>query len=326
MKNFIILAILIFGTTILHANEPILSLLKGQYGYRSIPFGVEYRRSINGALPENTNPETAVLYSPNAMCRLFADGKGNYLYTIDREYPSGIKDKPFSRYIYFLSPNDTMKYTPERELIEILDNDFDKNRDPFIINYIMGFPSPGLGSNFVNINKILSSRENNISINKEKDGVIISLRIHNGNTPDNKYNRYYIYTLVLGNISGKLYPLKSDTRLLVVDENGKESLLPIMAEILYEDYIKVGKSDIYMPKRILVRRYEIITESTNEFKQKLFEQETIEITKIISDIDEIEKSMSLTIPESTILFDRKNGDMYSFPGIINSIKKSMDAK
>ena len=48
--------------------------------------------------------------------------------------------------------------------------------------------------------------------------------------------------------------------------------------------------------------------------------------KIISDIDEIEKSMSLTIPESTILFDRKNGDMYSFLGIINSIKKSMDAK
>ena len=81
-----------------------------------------------------------------------------------------------------------------------------------------------------------------------------------------------------------------------------------------------------MPKRILVRRYEIVTESTNEFKQKLFEQETIEITKIISDVNEIEKSMSLTIPESTILFDRKNGDMYSFPVIINSIKKSMDAK
>lgn len=299
MKNFIILAILIFGTTILLANESILSAVKGQYGYGSIPFGVEYRRSINGTLPENTNPKTAVLYSPNAMCKLFADGKGNYLYTIEREYHSGIKDKPFSRYIYFLSPNCSVKYTPERDLTEVLDNDFDKARDPFIINYITGFPSSGLGSDLININKMLLSNENNLSINKEKDRGIISLRIYDGKTPDGKYNKYYIYTLVLRKIFGNLYPLKSDTRLVVVDENGKENLLPIMAEILYEDYIKVGKSDIYIPKKILVHRYEIVAESTKKFKQKLFEQETVEITKIISDVNEIEKNMKLTIPEST---------------------------
>ena len=40
------------------ANESILSIIKRQYGYGSIPFGVEYRRSIDGTFPENTNPES----------------------------------------------------------------------------------------------------------------------------------------------------------------------------------------------------------------------------------------------------------------------------
>lgn len=309
------------------ANESILSIIKRQYGYGSIPFGVEYRRSIDGTFPENTNPDTAILYSPNAICKLFSDGKGNYLYAINREYPSGIKDKPFARYIYFISHDDTIKYTPERELVEIFDNKFDRNRDPFIINYIMGFPSTsGLGSNFININEMLSSNENNISISKESDRVIISLRMHNGKTTDGKYNKYYIFTLILGKISGGLYPLKSDTRLLVMDENGKESLLPIMAEILYKEYMKIGNSGIYIPKKIFIRRYEILTENTKEFKQKLFEQETIEITEIISDIDEVKKSIKLTIPESTALFGRKDGDMYNFSEIIDSLKENIDIK
>ena len=85
-------------------------------------------------------------------------------------------------------------------------------------------------------------------------------------------------------------------------------------------------SDIYIPKKIFIRRYEILRENTKEFKQKLFEQETIEITEIISDIDEVKKSMKLTIPESTALFGRKDGDMYNFSEIIDSLKENIDIK
>ena len=35
------------------ANESILSIIKRQYGYGSIPFGVEYRRNIDGTFPES---------------------------------------------------------------------------------------------------------------------------------------------------------------------------------------------------------------------------------------------------------------------------------
>lgn len=324
MKNIVCCVILMLNIGVLFANESILSTLSGQYGYTSIPFGLEYKRTIKGTFPENIDPKTAILYSPNAECRLFTDGEGNYLYTIDRKYPSAVKDKPFSKYIYFFSESGAIRYTPERKLIEILDDAFDKDRDPFIVNYIMGFPSSGIGSNFININEILRNDKKHMSIKSENDNIVITLRISDGIY--NNYRKYNVYSLILGKIFGNLYPLRSNTRLMFVDENNKETLSPVIFEVLYKNYTRIGDTNSYIPKNIDVFRYKIAPKGSNDFEQKLSEQETIEIIKIISESNEIKNNMKLIIPESTVLFDRENGDMYTFPGVINTLKGSMETK
>ncbi len=324
MKKIIYCVISIFYASVLFANEFILSTFSGEYGYASIPFGLEYKRTTKGTFPENVDPKTTILYSPNAECKLFTDGKGNYLYTIDRKYPSVVKDKPFSKYIYFFSGNDAIRYTPERKLIEILDDAFDKDRDPFIVNYIMGFPSSGVGGNFININEILRNDKKHISIKSENDNIVITLRVSDGIY--NNYRKYNLYTLVLGKIFGNLYPLKSNTRLMFVDENNKETLSPVIFETLYKNYTKIGNTNSYIPKNIDVFRYKIATKGGNDFEQKLSEQETIEITKIISEPKEIKKNIKLSISESAVLFDRESGDMYFSHEIINSLKKSTETK
>ena len=317
---------LLLFTSVSYAFESFFPVFNSRYGYDSIPFGIEYRRDISPSLPKDTDPATAILYTPNAKCKLFADGKGNFLYFVNREYPSGVDNVPFSEYIYSFSKNDAIKYTPARRLIEILDSDFDKNRDPFILNYITGFSSPGIGSNFVDINNIISSDKNNISIKKNENNAVISLRVYDGKAPGNA-DRYYLYTLEIGKISGKFYPLKSCTKLLVASEDNKETIFPAMSEITYEDYIKLGNQNIYMPQKIIVSRYKITaTPNDKEFKRELFERETIKITKVFSDSKSIEENMKLTIPESVMLFNKKDGNAYSFPGIIKMLKESMDAK
>lgn len=280
MKKLIYCVISIFYASVLFANESFLSTFSEEYGYASIPFGLEYRRTTKGTFPENVDPKTAILYSPNAECRLFADGKGNYLYTIDRKYPLEVKDKPFSKYICFFAGNGAIRYTPERKLIEILDDAFDKDRDPFIVNYITGFPSAGAGGNFININEILRNDKKHISIKSENDNVIITL---------NNYRKYNVYTLTLGKIFGNLYPLKSNTRLMFIDENNKETLSSVIFETLYKNYTKIGNTNSYIPRNIDVFRYKIAAKDFNDFEQKLCEQETIEITKIISEPYEIKK-------------------------------------
>jgi len=324
MKKLIYCVISIFYASVLFANESFLSTFSEEYGYASIPFGLEYRRTTKGTFPENVDPKTAILYSPNAECKLFADEKGNYLYTIDRKYPSEVKDKPFSKYTYFFSGNDTIRYTPERKLIEILDDAFDKDRDPFIVNYITGFPSAGAGGNFININEILRNDKRHISIKSENDNIIITLRVSDG--VYNNYRKYNVYTLVLGKIFGNLYPLRSNTRLMFIDENNKETLSPVIFETLYKNYTKIGNTNSYIPKNIDVFRYKIAAKDFNDFAQKLSEQETLEITKIISEPNEIEKNIKLIVLESVVLLDRKSGDMYSFPEIINNLKKSVESK
>ena len=94
MKKLIYCVISIFYASVLFANESILLTLSGQYGYPSIPFGLEYKKTTKGTFPENVDPKAAILYSPNAERKLFADGKGSYLYTIDRKYPAEIELYP----------------------------------------------------------------------------------------------------------------------------------------------------------------------------------------------------------------------------------------
>ena len=57
------------------ANNAIFELLQNKFGLANMPVGIEYERVVEGP---NIDAKKQVLYTPNAKCKVFTDGKGRF--------------------------------------------------------------------------------------------------------------------------------------------------------------------------------------------------------------------------------------------------------
>lgn len=307
----------------LFANEAVFELLQNKFGLANMPICIEYERVVEGA---DIDAKKQVLYTPNAKCKVFADGKGCFLYSINRLYPKNAKDASDSQYVYYISPSEKLRYIPNRDLVEFVDFDLNNGRDPFLFSYLSAFSdTQKMGVNFVDIkNLILNAGNSDISYTAKNGSAVLTIRKYKNKSPDKIFDVYDLYRLYLKEIFGKIYPVRATTSLLSIGKDKREIELPVISEILYSEYKQIEGANISIPHKIVVNLYAINKSANGDtYNAKLYASEIVRINKIITDKAVISKNMTLEIPESATVFDLKRNSVYQMSQLAKKLEKAL---
>lgn len=324
-KKFTISSVLFCALPLcnLFANEAVFELLQNKFGLANMPICIEYERVVEGA---DIDAKKQVLYTPNAKCKVFADGKGCFLYSINRLYPKNAKDASDSQYVYYISPSEKLRYTPNRDLVEFTDFDLNNGRDPFLFSYLSAFSdTQTMGVNFVDIkNLILNAGNSDISYTAKNGSAVLTIRKYKNKSPDKEFDVYALYRLYLKEIFGKIYPVRATTSLLGVGKDKREIEFPVISEILYNEYKQIEGANISIPHKIVVNLYAINKSANGDtYNAKLYASEIVRINKIITDRAVISKNMMLEIPESATVFDLKRNGVYQMSQLAKKLEKAL---
>ena len=279
LVSFYLLSLATFNFSMSFASEaPIWKFL--DIDKTNVVVFLEYfssNTSFSKEIPEN---DKGVKYRPDANFQYSASESGKVTLHVQRIIPDSVKDSRCREFVYLL--RDGNLALKRKDVSKLYFDSYKYNmEEPIFWKYLTHMPIyenhlfwPSISDFVQNPNLIDSVRISEIHADKN----IITFRTKKSKDDNGEYSG--TFSIELEKIGNDFYPINISCNKIYFSKDGQEHSGPNVVNIKYGEYVKLNNLDLYIPKKIESKRFDVTVNASYEFKQELRYAETVEVTTI----------------------------------------------
>jgi len=286
----------------------------------NIPIYVKYRLSNRSYAVEKEKQ-----YSPEAMVEYAHGANGETVMRLQRDLP---KDSPRAKNVSYVFWKDKAACLQDGSSVVVLGEASIMKRDPTFSDFLTRYPITENVQQWIRFSDLFAHPDfAKLEKKVRKQGDETVIEIWGPKEKKDGFDYQGILLLKLKEMDGVMYPLYIAYRDAYTDANNKTSISPDTISVVYGDYQKLEKAQIYIPWNIVAESVSVSLERAPNgqlgFKREQQHVESIRVYEISEAASVIDSKLNVSIPDGVRGKNRTTGERVEIKGSLADTLKAM---